>query len=190
MNKIWQKNSWVIAAFFAVQGTTGILQAYIFSKHQPEAALFVPELVIWSLVLVLALLSFAVNAVSAKKSEQREDHARDVSPGHSSSSRPPSQVPGQDIRLVKWIWEDGILLVMAILVFLAGIAKVGGILDDLFFYKIPVTMTSSMIIAGLWLGCSVLFFAVYLHRKRRPRSMEALPRLARSRGQPKEAREE
>ena len=53
MNKGWQKNSWIFAPMLLVQGATGILQAYIDSKHQPEAALFVPELILFSLVLGL-----------------------------------------------------------------------------------------------------------------------------------------
>jgi len=93
--------------------------------------------------------------------------------------------------LTRWIRKDAILVVAAIFVLLFGILKVLEILHDLFSHNIPVTMmTGTMIIAGLWFGCSIFYVTAYVRRKRGRRSMEAPPRLARTRGQPKEAREE
>jgi hypothetical protein len=92
---------------------------------------------------------------------------------------------------MKWLRKDMTLLVLAITGFVAGISRLLLNIDGLLSNRISGSITiSSMIIAGLYLGCSVLFFAVYVHRKRKPRSIEAPPRLTRSSGQPKEALEE
>ncbi len=190
MNKGWQNNSWIAATFFAVYGAIGILQAYIDSKHQPEDALFVPALILSSLVGI-GLLLLAMYRVNVRKSRKLGSGTGDTSPDRGDSASALALRATENDKLINWLRKDEITLVAAIFVFILGILKVGGILDDLFFYKIPgLTMIGSMIIAGLWLSSSVLFFAVYVHRKRRPRSIEAPPRLARSRGQPKEAREE
>lgn len=190
MNKGWQNNSWIAATFFAVQGATGILQAYIDSK-QPEAALYVPELIFSSLGLGIGLLLLAMYRVNVRKSRKIGSGNGDTSPDRGDSASAMALRATENDKSINWLRKDEIILVAAIFVLIIGILKVVGILDAIFSYKIPVTMmTSSMIIAGLYLGCSVLFFAVYVYRKRKPRSIEAPPRLARSRGQPKEAREE
>ena len=91
---------------------------------------------------------------------------------------------------MKWLRKDMTLLVLAITGFVAGISRLLLYIDDITSYRVSGSITISlMIIAGLYLGCSVLFFAVYVQRKRKLRSPEALPHLARSRGQPEEARE-
>jgi hypothetical protein len=190
MNKSWQNNSWIAAIFFAVYGATGILQAYLDSKHQPDA-LFVPALILSSLVLGIGLLLLAMYRVNVRKSRKLGSGTGDTSPDcGDSASAMALRATGND-KLTNWMRKDEIILVAAISVFILGILKVGVILDDILSYKIPVTMMPiSMIIAGLYLGCSVLFFTAYVRRKRKPRSKETPPRLARSRGQPKEAREE
>src|SRR5258708_7855295 len=172
MNKSWQNNSWIAATFFAVYGATGILQAYLDSRLQPDA-LFVPALILSSLVLGIGLLLLAMYRVNVRKSRKLGSGTGDTSPDRGDSASALALRATENDKLINWLRKDEITLVAAIFVFILGILKVGGILDDLFSYKIPVTMMIiSMIIAGLWLGCSILFFATYMRRKRRPRSMD------------------
>src|SRR5260370_15239947 len=159
MNKGWQNNSWIAATFFAVYGAIGILQAYIDSKHQPEDALFVPALILSSLVLGIGLLLLAMYRVNVRKSRKLGSGTGDTSPDRGDSASALALRATENDKLINWLRKDEITLVAAILVFILRILKVGGILDDLFSYKIPVTMMIiSMIIAGLWLGCSILVF--------------------------------
>jgi len=191
MIKDWQKNSWIPATFLAVQGVTGILQIYIYSKFHSEATLLVLTIISTCLLLGNMLLLLAMYMLHVRKSTKLGSRTGDTSPGRGDIASSILEGVGEDNWPMKWLWIDRPFLIMAILVLIVGIAKVGIILDDTFFYKIPVTMMiSSMLTAGLYLGQSVFLFAMDVRMKRRPRSMEAPPRLARSSGQPKEAREE
>jgi uncharacterized membrane protein len=191
MNKGWHKNSWVTATFSIVLGATGMLQAYLDSKYQPERdALFVPALIFSSLVLGSGLLLLAQYRVNVRESRKLGSGTGDTSPDRGeSASAMELKATGID-TLTHWMRKDEILVVAAISVFLLGIVKVSEILDAS-YYNIPVTMMRiPMIIALFWYSCFVFYLTVYGRRKRESRSMEAPPRLARSRGQPKEAREE
>jgi hypothetical protein len=191
MNKDWQKNFWVIATLLLVQGATGILQAYIYSQEQPEDIFFVPLLVASSIFFVISLLLLVVFVMSARRARRLEGRTGETAPGRRDSASSVLPGAGQDDRVIKWFLGDGIILVLAILGFLLGILRlVGGIHSLLPHRTSYLPVIASMIIAGIWLSSSVLFFAVYVHRKRKPRTIEAPPRLARSSGQPKEAREE
>jgi hypothetical protein len=191
MNKDWQKNTWVIATLLLVQGATGILQAYIYSQEQPEDVFFVPLLVASSLIFIISLPSLVVFVMSARKARRLEGRTGEGAPGRRDSASSVLPGVGEDYRMFRWLLGDGLILVLAILGFLLGILRLVGGIHSLLPHRAPyLTVIASMIIAGIWLSSSVLFFAVYMHRKRKPRSMEAPPRLTRSSGQPKEAREE
>ncbi len=191
MNQGWHKNAWIGPTFFVVYGAAGMLQAYLDSKHQPGDVLVVLEFIFLSLSLGSALLLLALYRANLRKSRKPGSGTGDTAPDRGErASDPALRATGID-TLTHWVRKDEILVVAAIFAFLIGILKVLDILDALFSNHIPVTMMPiSLLIAGLWLGCSVFYVTVYVRRKRRPRSMEAPPRLARTRGQPKEAREE
>jgi hypothetical protein len=157
----------------------------------PEATDVVLTIISTCLLLGNMLLLLAMFMLHVRKSTKLGSRTGDTSPGRGDIASSIPEGVGEDNWPMKWLWIDRPFLIMAILVLIVGIVKVGIILDDTFFYKIPVTMMiSSMLIAGLYLGQSVFLFAADVRMKRKPRSMEAPPRLARSRGQPKEAREE
>ncbi len=191
MNKDWQKNTWVIATLLLVQGASGILQAYIYSQEQAEAVFFVPVLVASSFIFVISLPLLVVFVMSARRARRLEGRVGDAASGRGDSASSVLEGVSENDWPMKWLRRDMILLVLAITGFMAGISRLLLNIDDINSNRVSGSITiSSMIIAGLYLGCSVLFFAVYMHRKRKPRSIETPPRLARSRGQPKEAREE
>jgi hypothetical protein len=191
MNKDWQKNSWVIATVLLVQSASGILQAYIYSQAQAEAVFFVPVLIASSSIFVISLFLLVVFVMSARRARRLEGRTGEAAPGRRDNAASVLPGAGQDDRVIRWFLGDGIILFFAILGFLIGILRLVGGLHDLLPHRAPyLTVIASITMAGLYLGCSLLFFAVYVHRKRKPRSMEVPPRLARSSGQPKEAREE
>jgi uncharacterized membrane-anchored protein len=190
MNNGRQQNSWVAATYLVVMGATGILQLFVFSK-QPEAAFVVLTVVVSSLLLGIGMLLLAMYIVNVRTSRKLGSGTGDTLPDRGDSASAMALRATENDKSINWLWKDESILVVAILVFIVAIAKVGLILDAIFSYHIPVTMMPiSMLIAGLWFGCSVFYVTAYVRRKRKPRSMEAPPRLARSRGQPKEAREE
>jgi len=143
-----------------------------------------------SLVLGSGLLLLAQYRVNVRESRKLGIGTGDTAPDRGeSASAMESKATGID-TLTHWMRKDEILVVAAISVFYIGIVKLGEILDAS-YYNIPVTMMRiPMIIALFWYSCSVFYLTAYVHRKRESRSMEAPPRLARTRGQPKEAREE
>lgn len=191
MNKDWQKNSWVIATLLLVQGASGIFQAYIYSQEQAEAVFFVPVLVASSFIFVISLALLVVFVMSARRARRLEGRVGDATPGRGDRASSALPGAGENDRLIRWVLGDGFILVMAILSFLLGILRLVGGIYSLLPHRAPyLTVIASMIMAGIWLSSSVLFFATYMRRKRRPRSIEAPPRLTRSSGQPKEAREE
>jgi heme/copper-type cytochrome/quinol oxidase subunit 2 len=191
MNKDWQKNSWITATLFFVLGVTGILQAYIYSQEQPEAVFFVLTLVVSSIFFIISLPLLVGFVMSVRRARRLGGRVGDGAPVRSDSASSVLEGASEHDRPMKWLRKDMTLLVLAITGFVAGISRLLLYIDAITSNRVSGSITISlMIIAGLYLGCSVLFFAVYLHRKRKPRSTEAPPRLARSRGQPKEAREE
>jgi hypothetical protein len=151
----------------------------------------VPLLVASSLIFILSLPPLVVFVISARRARRLEGKTGEAAPGRRDNAA--SVLPGasQDDRVIRWFLGDGIILFIAILGFLIGILRLVGGIHDLLPHRAPyLTVIASITMAGLYLGCSLLFFAVYMHRKRKPRSIEAPPRLTRSSGQPKEAREE
>ena len=192
MNQGWHKNFWIFATVLLLLGTTGILQAYIFSQEQPEEGFFVLSLLVASsLFLIISLPLLIVFVMSMRRVGRLEGRVGDAVPGRGDSASSVREGVSEDGWPMKWLRKDMIVLVLAITGFVAGISRLFLNIDDITSHRVSGSITiSSMIIAGLYLGCSVLFFAVYGHRKKKPRSMEAPSRLARSRGQPKEAREE
>lgn len=164
MNKNWQKNSWIIATVLLVQGASGIFQAYIYSQEQLEAVFFVPVLVASSFIFVISLLLLVVFVMSARRARRLEGKTGEAAPGRRDSASSALPGAGQDDRVIRWFLGDGIILVFAILGFLIGISRLGGGIHSLLPYSASYsTVIASMIIAGLYLGCSVLFFAVYVH---------------------------
>ena len=191
MNKDWQKNSWIFATLILIQGAAGILQAYIYSQEQPEAAFFVAGLVASSLFLIISLPLLVVFVVSARRARRQVGRVGGAAPGRGNSASPEREGVSEDGWPMKWLRKDIIVLVLAITGFMAGMSRLLLNIDDITSHRVSGSITiSSMLIAGLYLGCSVIYCAAYVRRKRKSRSREAPPRLARSRGQPKEAREE
>ncbi len=191
MNKGWHKNAWIFATVLLVQSVAGILQAYDYSQEQPWIVFSVPVLVAWGLVFILSLSFLVVFVVSARRARRQVDRVGDAVPGRGDSASSVREGVSEDGWPMKWLRKDMIVLVLAITGFVAGISRLFLNIDDITSHRVSSSIAIGfMILAGLYLGCSVLFFAVYVHRKRKPRSVEAPPRLVRSRGQPKEAREE
>jgi hypothetical protein len=168
-----------------------MLQAYLDAKLHPGDALVVLEFISFSLCLGSGLLMLALYRANVRKSRKPGGGTGDTSSDRGESVSALALGDTGIDTLIHWVRKDAILLVAALVVFLLGILKVLDILDAVFSHNIPVTMmTGTMLIAGLWFGCSVFYVTAYVRRKRRLRSREAPPRLARTRGQPKEVREE
>src|SRR5215469_16112313 len=104
-----QNNSWVTATFSIVLGATGMLQAFIDSKYQPEGgALFVPALIYSSLVLGSGLLLLAQYRVNVRESRKRESGTGDTSPDRGESAGALALGATGIGKLTHWMRKDEI----------------------------------------------------------------------------------